>query len=351
MKDKHPNNKENTPEGMEALSRHLKEQSMNLDDFLSEEEWQKFLQQRPSAHHNEEEETSYHQVYRASLGRTKRKKAIISGSAAIAILVIIISSLYYMSGNHNSPVTQIAAFTYKNISANPEQLSLPDRSVIFLYPGSEIKYQPDYNSSHRQVSLSGKAVFTVAPKAGLPFTVYCQSIATTALGTKFQVDGQTTDPRVHLYEGKIVIRRIQDSTIKRYPVIGETIAFIEKENKFYTVTSKAPQTLANIPGRQANNTGIAGRNKSPGDNEDNAIYRKPVRNYLNFSNKKLSTVFDYLARQYKVEIHYPTELAEATNVMFSIDASQPIDRILDNICQTTGMTLKQSGDKVFTISK
>lgn len=222
--------------------------------------------------------------------------------------------------------------------------------MILLYPNSEIQYQPDYNTTHRQLLLSGKAVFTVAAKADLPFTVYCGNIATTALGTKFQVNGEETNPQVHLYEGKIRVQHIQDSTTKSYPAIGETIAFNTRENKFYKVLSinSQPDPIAAAPGTKTKPAPLAGKENITGNDD---TFHTPSRTYLNFSNKKLSSVFDYLAQQYHVQIHYPTALAAATNVMFSIDASQPVDRILENICQTTGMTLKQNSDNIFTISK
>lgn len=349
MKGKHTNNKDGSADGMAALSRHMEEQSVNLDEFLSEEEWRQFLQQHPSASNNEQE-NEYHQVYKASLGRTKFKKAFLTGTAAVFILLLILSGLHYMMNTNADTHTTIAAFSYSNNSTHPEQLLLPDKSAVILYPNSTIKYEPDYNTTHRQLQLSGKAVFTVAPKAELPFTVYCGNIATTALGTKFQINGQEINPQVHLYEGRIMVQHIQNSTTKNYPAIGETIAFNMRENKFYKIlaNNKQPDPIAAAPQTPAKREPLLNKED---DSNNNDTFHRPSRTYLNFSNKKLSSVFDYLAQQYHVEIHYPTELAAETNVMFSIDASQPVNRILENICQTTGMTLKQNSENFFTISK
>lgn len=358
MKDNNRNNDDAKREQEIAdLAKYLKEKSLTIDEYLSEDEWNKFLVSN-SAPQQESSEKNYEPVYNATLRKTKRNRNIYTGVKLAAVLVICISAYFLLDVNRFFSRTTEAphlAYAHKNTTTGIEKITLPDGSGILLYPNSEIQYLSDYNTDRRNLNLTGSAVFDVAKNDRSPFTVYCRTIATTAIGTKFQVNGWGENPYVHLYEGKVIVKGIRDSTVSRYLSPGQAVAYMEKENVFQAMNGAVTPDLPAQPAIAAVKKSAAA--KAPRAEEPAAA--APIettdhasnRAYLNFQNKKLSTVFDFLADKYNVEIRYPTDIAISTNVLLSVDAGQPVEKILENICRISGLTANKLDDRTYTISK
>lgn len=66
-------------------------------------------------------------------------------------------------------------------------LMLPDSSCVTLNAGSSLSYSDRYNTDNRSVTLKGEGFFDVR-KSNKPFTVTCNSIMVTVLGTQFNVN-------------------------------------------------------------------------------------------------------------------------------------------------------------------
>ncbi|WP_343306895.1 FecR domain-containing protein [Chitinophaga niabensis] len=97
----------------------------------------------------------------------------------------------------------------------PKTILLPDSSVIALQANSIISYYEPFDNTQRNISLTGKAMFTVVGDPQRPFTVYANGIATIALGTRFMVSTLEQKVDVRLYEGKVMVRSTDKSFIMK----------------------------------------------------------------------------------------------------------------------------------------
>lgn len=101
---------------------------------------------------------------------------------AASIALIIGFSLFRIYSNP----TQIMDYT--NTSALADNITLPDQSVVKLYPGASIRYESKKRKDDRLVSLKGKAFFNVKKSEGRPFIVDAYNTQIRVLGTSFLVN-------------------------------------------------------------------------------------------------------------------------------------------------------------------
>jgi len=90
-----------------------------------------------------------------------------------------------------------------------KQVVLPDSSVVLLNAGSTLRYHPDF-SRHRQLQLSGEALFTVTHDDKHPFTVQTtDSLATMVLGTQFNISSyaQGENIQITVVSGKVQVSK------------------------------------------------------------------------------------------------------------------------------------------------
>src|SRR5699024_6685187 len=64
---------------------------------------------------------------------------------------------------------------------------LPDGSKVILNSNSSISYTDGFAKDKRELTLQGEGFFQVTKDPARPFTVHTGNIATTALGTSFNV--------------------------------------------------------------------------------------------------------------------------------------------------------------------
>lgn len=90
-----------------------------------------------------------------------------------------------------------------------KQVTLPDGSVVLLNANSRLDYHPDF-TSHRQLRLSGEALFTVTRDKSHPFTVLtADSLSTTVLGTQFNINSydKGEDIQISVVSGKVAVKK------------------------------------------------------------------------------------------------------------------------------------------------
>ncbi|CAG5011639.1 hypothetical protein DYBT9275_04990 [Dyadobacter sp. CECT 9275] len=86
-------------------------------------------------------------------------------------------------------------------------LVLDDKSVVTLSPGSRIVYPAKFNSSVRDVQLTGDAFFEIARNPQVPFYVYSGRLITRVLGTSFRIKTNTQNKalEVEVVTGKVSV--------------------------------------------------------------------------------------------------------------------------------------------------
>lgn len=138
------------------------------------------------------------------LGGTARLHKLLPYAAAILLLATVFF-IWRKTGTDtwgHSRVYSVGAGEIKRVS-------LPDGTVVLLNSMSELRTPSGYGKGNRSVYLQGEAYFLVAEDSLNAFTVYSNDIATTALGTMFNVSAYPGEEKVvvSLSEGKVAVNR------------------------------------------------------------------------------------------------------------------------------------------------
>ncbi|MGN6416390.1 MAG: FecR family protein [Pseudobacter sp.] len=336
------------------VKRYLRQHPDAVEEFLPEQEWDKYVSSQPSPAVDEE----LYQNIEQSIHRSKRGKRILTTLVSAAAVLLLFFGIRYLNQGSPAAGSNELATTSETIKKNnttaAQQLRLPDNTLVTLSPGSEIRYADNYNSTKREIHLTGKAEFDVAKNKEKQFTVFCGKVATTALGTRFSVDGNASSISVALFEGKVVVKKLQDETIANYLLPGDRIRFnigkdlFEKFPDNHLAATSPAGTLKTGPEKR---TPGADPVTDEHDQSENSVASADNNGQINFQNKNLKTVLDQLAERFKVEINYPTEISASINVFISVDTTQSIDRILHNIAAINNLEVKKVADRKFYISK
>ena len=84
-----------------------------------------------------------------------------------------------------------------------QKFTLPDSSVIFLAPGSELKFRTRSNTRMARMSY-GKVYFNVHRNESAPFSIDAGNGFVRVLGTQFQVSRNDASVRVDVSSGKVL---------------------------------------------------------------------------------------------------------------------------------------------------
>jgi len=149
--------------------------------------------------------------------------------AAILVVATIFALLF--SPSQQEPTSELLAVAPEMIeksTAKGEKLSLtlPDGSKVRLNSASKISYPKTFASQSREIFLYGEAFFEVAKDATKPFTVATEMIATTALGTSFNVSAyQNEETNVSLVTGKVAVKMMSNDSEPLLLEKGESARF------------------------------------------------------------------------------------------------------------------------------
>lgn len=129
-------------------------------------------------------------------------------------------------GNHGLTMNTAQSLTYKVDAPQEEkaeetlmlttpagktfQVDLPDGTHVWINAESSLKYPSRFHGDTRTVELTGEACFRVTHDAAHPFIVKTDRMATTVLGTEFNVRNYAgDDPHVTLVNGKVKVSHHQ----------------------------------------------------------------------------------------------------------------------------------------------
>lgn len=258
-------------------------------------------------------------------------------AVAIAALVILAIGITWVSQKKQTPVivhqsatlveTPVINWVHvMNTSEKENLVRLEDGSEVWLFPKSTLTYREKPGKDRRDLFLDGKALFQVAKDSTRPFTVYCGDIATTALGTRFLVDGSchTNSIQVRLYEGKVVVRTgkypLKNWTRQEFLLPGEELNFnmdnqlaVVKHNRIKEVKVKYETA-------------------------------RPAKELV-FTNEELYNVFEKIKQQYKVNIKYSKADIKGMYFTGSISQNSALTNSLRVITQMNGLSLKEEHGK------
>ena len=112
---------------------------------------------------------------------------------------------------------------YCTTSGEIRRISLPDGTIVTLNAMSELKVPGNYGKKNRKVYLEGEGYFLVQKNNSLPFIVYSNDIATTALGTIFNVSAYPDQEEIiiSLHEGKVSVKQTEGKENKLQRMVLE----------------------------------------------------------------------------------------------------------------------------------
>ena len=84
-----------------------------------------------------------------------------------------------------------------------QKFTLPDSSVVFLAPGSELKFR-NRSNARMAIMSSGKVYFNVHRDESAPFSIDAGNGFVRVLGTQFQVSRNDASVRVDVSSGKVL---------------------------------------------------------------------------------------------------------------------------------------------------
>lgn len=127
--------------------------------------------------------------------------AVRSLVAAVALVLIISGIFLFINPQEEVTWTEVRTTPRRS----PRSIVLSDGSTILLNASSWLKYPEKFTGKNREVYLDGEALFTVARNERRSFIVHTDRQEIQVLGTQFNVQGYSSDPRTitTLITGKV----------------------------------------------------------------------------------------------------------------------------------------------------
>lgn len=150
------------------------------------------------------------QVHSIAPGNVKTTRRIWWQAAAVVAVLAVTFLMYNKYSHKKEPIYVVASATAgKGII----KLQLPDRSEMWLEPGTTVRYRKDFGEAGREIELAdGMAFFSVQQQAEHPFIVNVPGgVQAKVLGTGFTVKAyrQSEDVQVMVSSGAV---EVSDST-------------------------------------------------------------------------------------------------------------------------------------------
>jgi transmembrane sensor len=226
--------------------------------------------------------------------------------AAAGMVGLLLSAGWWYS-QHSAP-KQATAF--KEASAqNIKRLELPDGSLVFLMPNSNLTYDADFGPGKRIVHLEGSASFEVEADANNPFIVKAGTMQAVALGTSFSVIAPQAgkDFQVKLSHGAVQVQSEGYQAQKLLP--GEMIIVTDKTKDLIVEKTAALFKSSVLYFKEAGYEEVLNKLKT--------YYgiREIIEEGINNKNWKITGEFH----------HEPIELV-LENIAFACDLTYRIDR-------------------------
>ncbi|QNF32121.1 FecR family protein [Adhaeribacter swui] len=225
------------------------------------------------------------------------------------------------------PENQVALLQKQNDLKKAQRVALSDGSLVWLEPGSQIKYPVQFTGASRDVFLHGKAFFSVARDKQHPFRVYGSAVEVKVLGTSFGVDFTTEQvAEVLVRTGKVAVTSTEKSLPDYLPFVHtakKTVQLQLNEKAHFDAT------------------------------RDTAIKQKISKLYwekqlplekLVFPDNPLTEVIQALEDQHRVTITLANVRLKQCNLT-AYFYNQPLPVKLDMICKSIGATYQVDDDK------
>jgi ferric-dicitrate binding protein FerR (iron transport regulator) len=196
---------------------------------------------------------------------------------------------------------------------------LPDSTTVIVHAGGKLEYKEGFNTSTREVTLTGEAYFDVKQDSRRPFIIHTGTVRTTVLGTAFLVKAYpgTKAVTVTVSSGKVRVENEKQ-------VLGELIKDQQLVYRADAVSSEQKEVSA--------------------VKEMNWVSKG-----MDFQSAYFGNVTEALEQRYGVAIVFANPAQANCQMTASFTGTESIETVLQILCSLTGSTYRQEG-KVITIT-
>ncbi|HXB36019.1 MAG TPA: FecR domain-containing protein [Puia sp.] len=287
-----------------------------------------------------------HRFGRQSGSHSRRRDLIVTLSLTLGIGLII--ALLWPS--HRNPQPAPAPVVHQSVpigndiyTANGSRthLTLPDGTLVWLNAGSRLTYGKNFNTTTREVNLTGEAFFDVAHNTQKPFLIHTTRIDVQVLGTRFNVKSYPSD-------------RTTEATL-----IRGSIEVLIRDRPSEKIILRPDEKLV-----VANDTGILhrlspGRYGAPGPGDPLVAIRKPtyeqktgaiietswVDNKLIFREETFGDLASKMQRWYGVTIQFADPALEQLQFTGTFK-EETIEQALDALKYTARFSYQTEGNLI-----
>jgi len=164
--------------------------------------------QLESIHHHILQHTTSSKPESVPIKHTNKSFGFVLRVAAIVTLAVLASvTLHHTLMVDTQERQPIASVTKTNPAGQKTTILLEDGTKVTLNAASTLTYPEQFTSTERTLHLQGEAFFEVAKDVHRPFTVIANGIATTALGTSFNIRAYAEENNISvaLASGKVKV--------------------------------------------------------------------------------------------------------------------------------------------------
>ncbi len=298
--------------------------------------------------------------------RQKKEQAVIGWlkPLAVAASIILLAGAGFMlirkSVENQLPEKAFSrTVTIRNSENMEKRVALPDGSVVMLESQSVISFEEGFDKAARNVSLAGKATFSVARDSARPFTVYSGLISTRAIGTRFKVEywPDSAVAIVDLLEGKVLVEEIRKSNgSKAYLLPGDKLVYRNQKMEVIKVAGEGTMPISRTEGHPAD---FSVKMRKDASVKGGGVLNRRVPTdgvaiiprWYRFEKESLGKVFDQIAVFHHVNIEYETRAVKNKYFAGEFKQSDSVEQILKTLCELNGLRVERISEKRFRIEQ
>lgn len=258
-------------------------------------------------------------------------------AAASLVSIFLIAAWVVRSLHNGSDMSESIPkdfISVLNERKTPEEVSLPDGSLVRLQPAARVFFPLSFDENIREVYLQGDAYFEVTHSAGSRFVVHGYDISAEVLGTSFWVrqDDKAGDSQVEVRTGKVKVmtNRTEDRTLRDAKSVlvlpNHKVSYLRKGGKLHWLLADSLLPTEQRLEEQEKETGS---------------------HYLKFERPTpLGDILAELTRLYGIEIWVSTPGLKHCLVTGDL-SRQDLFGKLDLICLSIGATYEQKDSAIF----
>lgn len=232
----------------------------------------------------------------------------IFGTVAIAasVLLACILSIHILNNVYGTEVINENIVCY--VASEKKQVVLPDGSLIWLRPGSELSYDKEVFDTERVVTLKGEACFDIRHNQHNPFVVKTGLINVKVLGTIFNLKTTANSAETTLIRGLVLLQNTD----------GNDIMYLKPDHQVYYETGKELQVKE----------------------LDSWDFMLEKYGSVTIPNAELSEIIGVIEREYGVSVSLLLKPEECTAVTFGFSKGDKCEEVLKRLQLVSGCKMK-----------